>query len=54
MKSKKEKWTRLAILNELFERVRSHETELSKKGYASITAYINAAIAEKLDKDNFK
>lgn len=54
MKASKEKWTRIAILNELFEIVKVHESELAKKGYASITAYINSAIAEKLEKDNFK
>jgi len=54
MDKTKEKWTRLAILNELFERVRMYENELAKKGYASITAYINSAIAEKLERDNFK
>ncbi len=53
MKPKTEKWTRVAILNDLFEMIRKHEKELPKKGYASITAYINAAIAEKLKDDGF-
>jgi len=53
MEQNKEKWTRLAILNDLFERVRKHEKELANKGYASLTAYINSAIAEKLLKDGW-
>jgi len=53
MKQIKEKWTRVAILNDLFERIRSHEADLAKLGHASITAYINSAIAKKLKDDGF-
>ena len=49
-----DKWTRVAILNKLFERIRKHEKDLAAKGHASITAYVNAAIAEKLDHDAFE